>query len=163
MQIWEERPITTANLLNPAFCGELIRRCADSYYEETNKPVPYVLLFLMLPIILHKTTRDSLPKTSRKSLHEWLEKNQFVKIGFVDRCQQMVPFVKEALMFLLQNNAIEFDEKGNISVLKFQMKKINEMHATEINECYNKSKLIGKLLAKSGKPETIYSLFGVKP
>lgn len=163
MQIWEERPITTANLLNPAFCGELIRRCTESYCEEINKPFPYVLLFIMLPIVLHKTTRDSLPKNSRKSIYEWLEENQFVKIGFVDRCQQMIPFVKEALMFLLQNNAIKFDEKGNIIVLKFQKKRINEIHATEINVCYNKSKLIGKLLAKSGKPETIYSLFGVKP
>lgn len=163
MQIWEKRPIITANLLNPAFCGELIRRCAESYYEEVNKPFPYALLFIMLPIVLHKNTRDSLPKSSRKSLHEWLEENQSIKIGFAERCQQMIPFVKEALMFLLQNNAIRLDENGNIFVQKFQKKTLNETYATEINECHRKSKLIGKLFAKSEKLETIYSLFGVKP
>lgn len=163
MQIWEERSIITANLLNPAFCGELIRRCAESYYEEIDKPFPYTLLFVMLPIVLHKSTRDCLPKNKRKSLHEWLEENQFIKIGFADRCQQMIPFVKEALMFLLQNNAIKLDENGNIFVQKFQKKILNEIYATEINECYRKSTLVGKLFAKSEKPETIYSIFGVKP
>ena len=66
-------------------------------------------------------------------------------------------------MFLLQNNAIKLDENGNIFVQKFQKKRLNEIYATEINECYRKSILVGKLFAKSEKPETIYSIFGVKP
>lgn len=114
MQIWEERPITTANLLNPAFCGEIIRRCAKSYSDEIQKPFPFVLTFILLPIVLHKVTREVLPRDTRKSLHAWLEENPSVKIGFAGRCQQMIPFTKEAFAFLLKYKAIKLDENGNI-------------------------------------------------
>ncbi len=163
MQIWEERPITTANLLNPAFCSEIIRRCAKSHFDEIQKPFPYVLIFILLPIVLHKATREALPRTTKKSLHGWLEENPSVKIHFATRCQQMIPFTKEAFVFLLQCKAIKLDEKGNIIVSSFRKKSMNYIEEEEINDCFNKSELIGKWFAKSGNPQTIYSFWGVKP
>ncbi|NJD77043.1 MAG: hypothetical protein FIB08_08105 [Candidatus Methanoperedens sp.] len=163
MQIWEERPITTANLLNPAFCGEIIRRCAKSYSDEIHKPFPFVLTFILLPIVLHKATRESLPRSIRKSLHAWLEENPSVKIGFAARCQQMIPFTKEALAFLLKHKAIKFDEKGNILISSFRKKGMNCIEGGEINECFNKSEFTGKWFAKSGTSYTIYSFWGIKP
>ncbi len=163
MQIWEERPITTANLLNPAFCGEIIRRCAKSYSDETQKPFPFVLTFILLPIVLHKATREALPRTIRKSLHAWLEENPSVKIGFAIRCQQMVPFTKEALVFLLQHKAIKLDEKGDALSYSFRKKIIDDIEREEINDCFNKSEFIGKWFAKSGNSQAIYSFWDVKP
>ena len=33
---WSERSVITANLLNPAFCGEVIRRTVYSFNENEN-------------------------------------------------------------------------------------------------------------------------------
>jgi len=163
MQIWEERPITIANLLNPAFCGELIRRCAKSYSDEIQKPFPFVLTFILLPIVLHKVTREVLPRDTRKSLHAWLEENPSVKIGFASRCQHMIPFTKEAFSFLLKHKAIELDGNGNILINYFRKKNMDGIEGEEVNECFNKSEFIGRCLAKSGNTQTIYSFWGIKP
>ncbi len=163
MQIWEERPVVTANLLNPAFCGEIIRRCAKSYSDEIQKPFPFVLTFILLPIVLHKVTRKVLPRDTRKSLHAWLEENPSVKIGFATRCQQMIPFTKEAFAFILKYKAIKLDENGNILINNFKKKSKNGIEGEEVNECFNKSKFLGRWLAKSGNSQTIYSFWGIKP
>ena len=52
MEIWEDRSKIVANLLNPAFCGEILRRAIVSYNEnEENMLFPFSLLYLILPII----------------------------------------------------------------------------------------------------------------
>ena len=55
MENWEDRSKIVANLLNPAFCGEILRRAIVSYNEnEENMLFPFSLLYLILPIILLK-------------------------------------------------------------------------------------------------------------
>lgn len=162
MQTWEHRPIVVANLLNPAFCGAIIANCAKAYMKESKRPFPYVLAFLVLPIILHKNTRKCLPKTSRKSLHEWIQENPSLKIGFADRCNQMNPFTREALMFLINQKVIQFDREGSMTIVSFCTGAMKN-HDEEIEECFSKAELVGKLFAKSGSSQTVYSFWGVKP
>ena len=50
MENWEDRSKIVANLLNPAFCGEILRRAIVSYNEnEENMLFPFSLLYLILP------------------------------------------------------------------------------------------------------------------
>src|SRR6266699_1933084 len=72
---WEERPVEIANLFNPAFCGEILRRCISSYQQTNSLPLPYPLLFLVLPIILHRDTRERISPRQRLTLHAWLQKH----------------------------------------------------------------------------------------
>ena len=45
MENWEDRSKIVANLLNPAFCGEILRRAIVSYNEnEENMLFPFSLL-----------------------------------------------------------------------------------------------------------------------
>ena len=85
MTLWETRSTEVANLLNPAFCGELMLCCIKTYMETSKKPFPYPLVFLILPIILHKKTRTSISKTTREQLHVWIRFNQEIKIGHTKR------------------------------------------------------------------------------
>lgn len=51
MENWEDRSKIVANLLNPAFCGEILRRAIASYNDnEENMLFPFSLLYLILPI-----------------------------------------------------------------------------------------------------------------
>src|SRR5258708_7959918 len=102
MMPWEKRPVEIASLLNPAFCAEILRLCVREYENIAYRPLPYPLIFLILPIILHSNTRKSIPFPNRTQLYVWLQSHQEAKVGFAERMRQLVPVTREALMFLLQ-------------------------------------------------------------
>ena len=77
---WSERPVIVANALNPAFCGEVLRVAIKSYEDEKKEPFPFPLLFIILPIILHKEIRNSLPKSKAKKFYEWVEEHEKIKL-----------------------------------------------------------------------------------
>jgi Family of unknown function (DUF6521) len=83
MTPWTERPIELANLLNPAFCGFLIRSAAASYKESKPEGMPFALAFLVLPLVLHVSTRKTLPRSVRTTLISWLRVS--VQVGWALR------------------------------------------------------------------------------
>jgi len=119
MKTWYDRPIEIANLFNPAFCGAIIRNCVKSYEELINEPMPYSLLFLVLPIILHKRTRSNITSYT-KQFHPLLDKHQDLKVDFSYRANQLIPITREAIMFLLQVKAIKINEDAQVSVMPYK-------------------------------------------
>ncbi len=161
---WEKRSVEIASLLNPAFCGEVLRLCVKEYQYVAARPLPYPLIFLVLPIILHSNTRRSIPSSSRTQLHVWLQSHQEARVGFAERMRQLVPITKETLMFLLQLEVFLIDEEdAGLSVTAYKLRNISEQDEEEIADCYKKAKIIGRWFARSGTPATIYSVWGVKP
>lgn len=63
---WEQRPLEIAYLLNPAFCGEIVRQCIPSYTSEARVGSTYTLTFLVLPIVLHSETRSAISPRQRQ-------------------------------------------------------------------------------------------------
>ncbi len=64
---------------NPALGAMLLWRCSVGYQEasETAAPMPILLLFVILPILLHKQTADLLSSTQERSgLRKFTEKFQ---------------------------------------------------------------------------------------
>jgi Family of unknown function (DUF6521) len=162
LPIWEERPVTVAHLLNPAFCGEIIRRFATEYNKAKglDMNLPYQLAFLVLPMVLHKTIRESLPKTTAKNFFTWIEENQSLKMTFPDLIRRTVPYTKESIMFLSMYKIIKFNKLGEIEVLE-KSKSIKDIN--EVTECFKKADLIGKWLANAGSSQSIFTNLGIKP
>jgi hypothetical protein len=158
---WENRPEITANLINPAFCSELIRECANAYKIETNENFPFALSVLVLPIILNSTIRERLPKTKAHTIHSWINSNGDLKIGLAQHVTNLLPFTKESIMFGIVHNSLSIDDLGNIEI-KPRKGKLNTKNE-EVSSCLNKAMLWGKLLSKSGNTLTIYSILGIKP
>lgn len=163
MKSWYERPEEIANLLNPAFCGEVIRRSVTKYYQNTDVPFQYPLLYLILPIVLHRATREQFPFSSRKQMHVWLQENQNVRIGFANRAKQLVPITEESVTFLMQLNALLIDNHGNIEVPKYRKLKLKGHNDGEIADIMKKAEIVGKWFANAGTVPTIYTMWGVKP
>ncbi|MDO9326623.1 MAG: DUF6521 family protein, partial [Methanoregula sp.] len=63
MRPWGKRCIEEANLFNPAFLSVIAHQCVKGYEDESGSNVPYILPFLIAPLILHKNTRDNLPSS----------------------------------------------------------------------------------------------------
>lgn len=161
MIVWDKRPIEIASLLNPAFCGEVIRQSIESYQKTESQPFPFPLVYLILPIVLHKKTRETI--ASQRQLHVWLQANENVKIGFADRTRELVPITKEAMIFLLQVGAIEVDEQAGLRVVSDQRRIPPSRPEGEISECYRTAVVIGRWFARAANVPTIYALWGVRP
>jgi hypothetical protein len=95
---WEQRPFEVANLFNPAFCALVLRQTVQAYQKATHQGMDYSMLFLILPIVLHKATRELLPSGVVSKFHVWIQRHHHLRVGFADRMQNMVPITREALL-----------------------------------------------------------------
>lgn len=161
LPIWKKRPEVTANLLNPAFCSEIMRECIAAYTAEINKNFPFVLSVLILPLILNRRIRERLPKSKANNIHNWINNNEDLKVGLAKSISNLIPFTKETLMFSIAYDSLTIDKSGNIeSKTRKRKLKVDDI---EIKSSLNKAAILGKLLSKSGNPSTIYSILGVRP
>ena len=173
MREWANRPPEIAALLNPAFCGFLVSAGLEEYTEKINEGAPYAFPFVMLPLILHKPTRQIFPRTSRTTFSAWITNadTAIIKIGFVERAKNMVPYVKEALAFAMQHDSIYVTEAGRLKVsnsprksfLKFALKSFPSDPTLEVCECVRAALMCGKWLSMVGDFKTVMALLGVKP
>ncbi|BDG36365.1 three component ABC system middle component [Saccharococcus caldoxylosilyticus] len=160
--IFEEKPIEVEILLNPAFCGEVFRRCISEYQKYTNSAFPVSIIYLVLALVLHKFTRESILKNRRKQMHVWLQENQEVLINLPNRIKSLVSISNETLIFLLHTNSICINEEGNINLNKYR-KKTKGFKNSEISDCFSAAEIIGRWFARVGDETTIYAMLGVKP
>lgn len=161
---WEERTPILANLLNPAFCGEIIRRFIKSYNDKSeNNQVSFLLCFVVLPIVLHKDTREQLPKTTNSHLLTWIDSKDALFIGFPNRVRDMKIYTKEAITFLLHHKAIVFNEQGTIETLPFRKKRFNGEDTEEAEEILKKVEFLGKWLTKVEDIKTLFSFLRITP
>ncbi|MCL9634252.1 DUF6521 family protein [Bacillus zanthoxyli] len=164
---WETRPVEVANLLNPAFCGMVLREFIASYQGEGKQGISYELVFLILSILLHKDTREKFPTSTRKHMHVWIQENPEIRIGFSQRTKELVSFTKESLTFLLLRNYIFWDETGKLNSTKKRYKASFSNQSQEFQqytkEYLGKARLAGKWFPRSGSNLTIYTMWGIRP
>lgn len=161
MDAWNNRAPEIAYLLNPAFCSSIIYHVVFEYQKKTKRGLPFTLVYLILPIVLHKSTRDRI--TSRTNMVVWIHKYPDVLIGFPGRAKSLVPFTNEAVEFLLHQSILEITHTELNIVKTLSKAKINDITDQEILECYNKAEHVGRWFALMGAEENIYAAWGVKP
>lgn len=94
MKRWNQRPFEIRNLFNPAFCGLILFRALHGYEEEDARGMPFSLSLLVLPLCLHKDSREVIAGSPRSYLLRTTEKNQQVLVGFPNRVTQMLPCLR---------------------------------------------------------------------
>jgi hypothetical protein len=158
---WKERPVEIANLLNPAFGAILLRDAVKDYAKEDGG-MHIGLVHLLLPVVLHKSTRNHLPSTTRTKLHVWIQKYPEVRVGFTKRARQLVPYTKEALLFALQREILGVEKKTIIDT-KARLKTLPGPEEAEHNICRKRAAFLGRWYARSGTPSLIFQAWGVRP
>lgn len=160
---WNDRNTIVANLFNPAFCGEIIRVVAYSYNKHTNNHFPFAFIYLILPILLHKETREKMPRSVKTYFFVWVEENDKLFFDFSIRTKSMVKYTKEAIIFLLTYNRIEITENGEITTVNEKPKQYIKEGYQEYNEIIKKAEMLGKWLAITSDVKSIYSFFRITP
>ena len=162
---WEQRAREEANLLNPAFCGALIALTVADYVESEPRGMPYALVPLVLPVVLHKATREALPRSIRSSLAAWLDETPSALLGFAERVRALVPYSREAVLFAGAHGALRFVPGGRLasganalSTTKFERTATDEARA-----CIRSARLVGRWFASAGAEHTVLLLWGIQP
>lgn len=157
--VWATRSHEERALLNPAYGGQLLLTAAAEYGEAG---FPFPLSFFVLPLVLHKKTREALPTTIRTSIPMWLQRNPDVKVGFDERVEKTVPITREAVAFLMRHGKLEVLAGGSLRV-RNPLKAEKDPGSQEIKESLLKARFVGRWFLRAGTPATVFALFGIRP
>lgn len=166
MEEWEDRSSEEANLFNPAFCASLLAKTVDEYFKKTTTGMPFALGALVLPIVLHRATREALPQTILTSLHPWIQGNKEHLVDFSLRVQRLNPITREAVMFGMSHKTLMLDDLGSIRVgenYKSVTDKRAPLFTIEAKECVERAGFVGRWFAAAGTTATIFAAWGVVP
>lgn len=165
MKSWRLRPKEEAHLLNPAFCCVNLTAATSGYLEIIDEGLPFPLVFMFLPIVLHKATREKLPKNTRTSMATWLLKNPDARIQYYSRLISLKPFTQEAIRFGLNFNWIFIKRDGLLGTRKTNSDINNSISKLkdEARDCVKCARLLGRWFAKAGNPETVMAFWGIRP
>jgi hypothetical protein len=159
---WEQRSIEIASLFNPAFCSLILRQSIMGYLSEQSSGMPFPLSFLILPIVLHRNTREMLPGNITIKMHVWVNNRGEVKVQFPERCKRLAQFTREGLIYGMQGNLFSVNEMGFFIPSEMKIK-LPWNKATESYKCARKAEFIGRWFAKAGEASTIFHMWGVRP
>jgi hypothetical protein len=165
MKSWTTRPPEERALLNPGFCSCLLWHAASGYQAAVQAPLPFDLAFLVLPIVLHRQTRESLPRATRTSLAVWIDEHPLARSHVADRGRTLLPFSKEAMILGGMHGLLDLN--GVVVRANPQWKKriVAELITStdEVRDCAKRAEFVGKWLAGSGSSGTVMAILGVRP
>lgn len=165
MSSWTDRPREEANLLNPPFCSLLLILATEHYQRTSKSSMPFAYAHLILPVVLHKATRDGLPRTTLKSLSTWIEEHPALRALLPDNVRALRPFVQEALLYGLVHGCLAVDENGALSLGKkpHGMSGYEAGSSSEVRDCLKRAQFVGRWFATAGSVSTVMALWGIRP
>ena len=162
MKRWDQRPFEIRNLFNPAFCGLVLFRAMQGYEEEDLSGMPFSLSLLVLPLCLHKDSREVIATGSRSYLLKITEKNPQIQVGFADRATVMLPFAFEGFGLLMERGCISVADSGRFQTVPDKVRK-SITGTDETKSCQRVARFVGKEFARIADRVTIYTSFGICP
>lgn len=165
MTRWSDGTLEERVLLNPAFCANLLWHFAAAGSEEGNRQMTFVESFLVLPIVLHRSTREALPRSTRTSLSVWLDENPSRQAIVAARAKALVPFTKDAFLFggLRQFIRLENDVVFADMTWRRRVNASLRLSTSEAQVCAKKANFIGSWFSGAGNATTVMALIGVRP
>jgi hypothetical protein len=165
MTPWTNRSPEERALLNPSFFSLLFWHAATGHMAEGGAGLPFGTGFLVLPMVLHRETRESLPKMVTTSLPVWLDDNPLVRARLAERARTLVPYTREALLFGGTRGFLTVSE-DRVSAEQGWKRKISaelRRSSDEVRSCAKRADFLGRWFARAGSPATVMALMGVRP
>ena len=163
---WQWRPAEEANLFNPAFVGSIIYEFVREFQRGKPDGAPLTYLPIALTISLHRPMRNRLPYSTITPLYAWVQDNEDLLIRFHERVMGLLPYIREAIGFSMQQQTIQFG-KGHLI-------QIGEANAyfpasflrdttTEVSDVIKRSQFVARWFLKSGSEASILACWGLRP
>ena len=165
MTRWPERSREEQALLNPAFCSLLLWWAAKGYASVNSDGLSFEEAFLVLPMVLHRATREALPRDTRTSLAVWINTNPLAQGRIVTRSKALVSFTREGILFGGTQGVIQI-ENGRLRPNDDWRRPINRSlrdTSNEVRICSRRAEFVGRWFAHTGNGATVLALIGVRP
>ncbi|MBF0340198.1 MAG: hypothetical protein HQL95_04455 [Magnetococcales bacterium] len=162
MKRWDQRPFEIRNLFNPAFCGLVLYRAMQGYEEEDAYGMPFSLSLLVLPLCLHKDSREVIAGNPRSYLLKTTEKHPQIHVGFAERSTSMLPYAFEGFGLLMERGCISVKNDGRLQTIPDKVRK-SVTGTDETKSCQRVARIVGKEFARIADLVTIYTTFGIRP
>ena len=167
MKSWKKRPSEVANLINPAFCTVILQNAIKGYQSKLKEGMPFPLIFVVLPIVLHPKTRVILPKNTTKKFYSWLNEYPEINIRFANRARSLVPYTKESIAFGIKQQIFDVSDRGNLVLVKKNKLLKNPkkiwLKDSEVYQCYLKANFLGKWFTTINDVSNIFVALGIRP
>lgn len=124
--------------------------------------MPFSLSLLVLPLCLHKDSREVISNSPRSYLLKTTEKNPQVMVGFADRATQMLPYAFEGFGLLMERGCITVADDGRIQTVSKKVRKAVS-GTDETVACQKVARIVGKEFARIADRATVYTTFGIRP
>jgi hypothetical protein len=164
MTPWSLRSREERTLLNPSFCANLLWHAARGY-AGFGSGLSFEEAFLVLPFVLHRETREALPRDTRTSLAVWLNDNPLARGRIASRTQLLVAFTKEGMTFGGVHGFIRIGG-GQLHAEEAWKRNVNHSlraSSDEVRECAKKAEFLGKWFAQAGSVSTVLAMMGMRP
>jgi hypothetical protein len=158
---WADRSPVLAAMLNPALLAVVIAAAAAEYERADGDPMPWPLAFLVAPLVLHRDTREALPRSTQSHLATWVSNHPTIRAGLPARARSLTDPVREGLRFGLNTGALAIVGDGRILCsLPFTSQPPDR---GDLRAVVRSAGMVGKWLAKLDQPATSFALLGVAP
>lgn len=159
MADWQERPQAGAAYLNPALLAAIQASAARAYEaEHGGRAMVWPLGFVVAPLVLHRPTRSALPSSTRTHLPKWVSDHPALVAGLPSRSKSLIPAVREGLRFGLRFDLLAL-ENGRVRAVQPREPRTKG----ELKELLRSAALVGRWIAKSENPSTVFALLGMRP
>lgn len=162
MKAWTQRSREIRNLFNPAFCGAILLRAMQGFESLEERGMPFSLTLPVLPLSLHKETRDVINRGSRSYLTKIIHDNPQILVGLAHRTRSLIPYTLEAFGLLMQLGGIVVKPDGRLHTTDGCIRS-SLVGTDESQACQRAARTLGKKFAHIGDRVTIYTTFGIRP
>jgi hypothetical protein len=161
MTSWADRSPVVAAMLNPALLAAVTAAAAEEYSRASDEPMPWPLAFLVAPLVLHRDTREALPRRTTSHWASWVSNHTVLVAGFPARAHSLTGPVREGVRFGLAHGALAVEDGGCLG--GGLARAARPARVGDIETVVRASGFVGKWLTKLDQPATAFALLGVTP
>ena len=161
---WMERPVEEARIFNPAFCSELIGRTVGEYHRTRQSALSMVTAFLVLPLTLHTSMREALPRRADTAFAGWVADHAELLVDLPDLTRWLRPVSREALLFGVRHQLLALDVGGLLpGASPVRLNTQLAVRTDEVTAIRRAAGLLGRWFAAQGTETSILQGMGVAP
>lgn len=153
-------PIAAA-MLNPALIAALTASAIERYRAESGRPMPWAFPFLIAPLVLHRETREALPRRITIHWAPWVSNHPVLQAGFAPRALSLVEPVRDGLRFGLSVGALRLAGGGALTGGLASNARVEAVG--DVAAITRAAGFVGRWLTRLDQPATAFALLGVAP
>lgn len=161
---WAMRPSEEARNFNPAFCAELVARTVGEFHKNRQKPLNIATAYLVVPLVLHPSTREALPGRASAAFGTWVAENGPILAEFPARAKRMQAVSREAVLFAIRHRVLRVHEGGLIpGEMPIRLSARPAPSTDDVNSARAAAMLLGRWFAGQAMQSAILQGFGIAP